>query len=628
MKYPKLRKPYEHRAELQNLSGGLNTYLPPHLISFNEQSEIENMFYYKGSLQKRPCFKKVSELEGYLVSNIETANGVFIYKHSIDEKGSGSFSSAFVTKEGNLITVADIPLSKEYEFESDLRGKTAYCFFPFYFNEILYLGIGFKDDYNGFMSKVYKFSQGEFILINDEEIYAPLIMLNGKGNNFSSLALGNNSIYSPQISFEGVNLLTKRVRCQYTTDGSSFSFPFLIKRKYGTPVKVKFTGCFEQNSDIEEISFVIDTDSTIAKIPGHNNIVCHVSHYKNVSFKNTDNSGHPPIAAAFSNNLEIEYYIEENINAKSLFEMGLQTTFGANRGTGGNRLFVAGNKTEKNLLRWSDLNNPLYFPENNFSYVSNGEILSLNKQGNMLLIFSNDEIHYATYLGGSYATEDFTSGSVSDITAISALFPISLLHSDVGAFNKNSVILLNNKTYFFGNDKKLYRIDGTNKITHISQKIDNFFKENNFEFSAVGKFLDYCLLITDKGIVAFNIQSESFYIWEDKIKAQFVLKNEDEPIIIASDGVYKKSNLENTEFSFTTATIDLNHPEKYKKISKIIVNGEGGEVSININGKPKIFRKISKNQPIFLNIPKIKNFSISLKNCNNFESVIFYYTLY
>ena len=170
MKYPKLRKPYEHRAELQNLSGGLNTYLPPHLISFNEQSEIENMFYYKGSLQKRPCFKKVSELEGYLVSNIETANGVFIYKHSIDEKGSGSFSSAFVTKEGNLITVADIPLSKEYEFESDLRGKTAYCFFPFYFNEILYLGIGFKDNYNGFMSKVYKFSQGEFILINDEEI--------------------------------------------------------------------------------------------------------------------------------------------------------------------------------------------------------------------------------------------------------------------------------------------------------------------------------------------------------------------------------------------------------------------------------------------------------------------------
>ena len=628
MKFPKLNKPYEHRAVLQNLSGGLNTHLPPQLINLNEQSEIENMFYHKGVLQKRPQFKKILDLEGYTISNLKTDKGVFIYKENIDEYGFGNFSSAFITPNGELVTIPDITFHEENEFPDDYKGKCAYAFFPFYFNEILYLGVGFKDDDGGFMSKIYKFAEDEFVPIPEEEIYAPLVMINGKGNKFSSLSLGNNSIYSPQISFEGINLLTKRVRCQFTTDGSSFSFPFMLTRKYGTPVKVKLTGNFSSNNAIEEMNFVIDDDTTIVKIPDQNGITCFISNYTNITFRKADNTACPPLAASFSNNLEIEYYIEENPNAKSFFEMSLQTNFGASRGAGGNRLFVAGNKTEKNILRWSDLNNPLYFPENNFVYVSNGEILALSKQGNMLLIFSNNEIHYATYLGSSYTAEDFINGSLNDITTVTALFPISQLHSSLGILRKNALLLTDNKTVFLGSDKKLYRIDGNNKITHISLKIDDFLKENDFEFAAAGRFLNYFLLVSEKGTLAYNTENTGFYIWKDEIKAEFIFGDENKPIVIAQNGVYALSDLEEDEFSFTTAIFNLNYPEKHKKLNKIIVNGEGGEIAINISGKPKVFRKILKNTPIFLNIPKVKSFSISIKNCDNFEGVVFYYTLY
>ena len=266
-------------------------------------------------------------------------------------------------------------------------------------------------------------------------------------------------------------------------------------------------------------------------------------------------------------------------------------------------------------------------PENNFAYVSNGEILSLNKQGNKLLIFSNNEIHYATYLAGSYSAEDFISGSITDITALSALFPINQFHSSLGVLNKNSAFLFDNKTVFLANDKKLYRIDGTNKITHLSQKIDSFLKQNKIEFSAVGRYLNYLLLITDKGIIAFNTEAESFYIWNEKINAEYIFGDENNPIIISNDGVYILSELEN-DFFFSTALLDLNYPDKHKKLNKILVNAEGGEIAIKISGKPIIFRKIRKNIPIFLNVPRVKSFSITLKNCNNFESVIFYYTLY
>ena len=152
-------------------------------------------------------------------------------------------------------------------------------------------------------------------------------------------------------------------------------------------------------------------------------------------------------------------------------------------------------------------------------------------------------------------------------------------------------------------------------------------RENKIEFSAVGRYLNYLLLITDKGIIAFNTEAESFYIWNEKINAEYIFGDENNPIIISNDGVYILSELEN-DFFFSTAILDLNYPDKYKKLNKILVNAEGGEIAIKISGKPIIFRKIRKNIPIFLNVPRVKSFSITLKNCNNFESVIFYYTLY
>ncbi len=625
MKFPKLPKSNTHRAVLQDLTGGLNMHLPSHLIGINQQAEIKNMFFKDGVLKKRPCFKKIAQIEGYTVTDIETENGLFIYNHQVDNYGYGFFKSAFVGKDGIITHIPDITVYEEYEYENDAHGKYAYCFFPYYFNGTLYLAIGYSNEYNEFMSRIYRFSDGEFKQIEDKEIYSPLVMINGKGNKFSSLTLGANSVYSPQISFEGINLLTKRVRVQYTTDGSSYSFPFLIGRKAGTPINVKLTGSFSANNNIEEISFTINDDADIVKVPGNSSVSCFITNYTNLTFRKSDNSAFPPLAATFSNNLELEYYIQENPNAKTFFEMSFATPFGASGGSGGgNRLFVAGNK---NLLRWSDLNNPLYFPENNFVYISDGEIYALKKQGNMLLIFSDNEIHYATYLGGSFNAEDFISGSIGDITAVSALFPITQMHSALGLYCKNAATICNNKIIFLGNDKKLYRIDSSNKITHISQKIDRFLSKSDITTAAAGRYLNYFLLSTNAGIIAFNTENESFYIWDDEINAGFIYSNEN-PIIIADDGIYALNETEDFEFGFTTATFDLGLPEKFKSLNKIIVMGEGGEIAVVADDGQKTFRKIKKNTPIFLNVKRTKSFSLTFKNCDNFEGVIFYYNLY
>lgn len=626
MKFPKLNKGGLHRLELHNFSGGLNTSLAPHLIGINEQSEINNMFFCDGVLKKRPAFKKLLSLDGYTVSNIKALEGQFVYKFIVDDFGRGLFTAAFINDKGELTEVGTIDIKEEYEFNEGLNEKICYTVFPFYSNGIIYICFGYKDQKGNFLSKLYKCENKEITLIADDEIYAPLILINGKGNKFSSLPIGENTIYSPQISFEGVNLLTKRVRATYTTDGSSFSFPFLAARKAGTPVKVRLTGAFNQGDSIEEFEFTINQDNEIINIS--NKGCCFISNYQNLTFRKSDNSPNPPIAASYSNNLEIEYYLEENKNAKSFFEMNIFTSFGGTKGGGGNRIFVTGNKNEKNLLRWSDINNPLYFPENNYAYVSDGEIKALKKQGNMLIIFSDNEIHYTTYLSGSYSAEELINGEIPDVTAISALFPIYQLHSELGLHSKDSVLLKDNKILFLGNDKKIYRIENGNKITHISKKIDSFLKGKEILNAVAGRYLNYFLLFTNCGIIAYNTENNGFYIWKEFFNAKTIFADEEAPIIVADDGVYTVSRDEDFEFDFTTFETDLYYPDKFKKLCKILVTADGGEISVLTRGEREILRKITPHTPIFINLPKAKRFKFRLKNCNNIESIIIYYTIY
>ena len=57
--------------------------------------------------------------------------------------------------------------------------------------------------------------------------------------------------------------------------------------------------------------------------------------------------------------------------------------------SGGSFLFMAG--AEPNKLIWSDVDNPLYFPENNYLRVGSDseKITKLAKMGNNLVIFNN-----------------------------------------------------------------------------------------------------------------------------------------------------------------------------------------------------------------------------------------------
>ncbi len=144
---------------------------------------------------------------------------------------------------------------------------------------------------------------------------------------------------------------------------------------------------------------------------------------------------------------------------------------GASQGiNGGTRLFLGGSTTagEGALMVWSDLNNPLYFPENNYAYVGNTEIplTAFGKQSNMLVIYKQNEIYYTQYMrNDSISAENIDNQDVIDYTAASVYFPITQIHSTIGCDCPDTIQLCRNRLVWMCSNGKVYTLVTENQYS-------------------------------------------------------------------------------------------------------------------------------------------------------------------
>ena len=155
-------------------------------------------------------------------------------------------------------------------------------------------------------------------------------------------------------------------------------------------------------------------------------------------------------------------YISSNEDKAKIFNMSQSVWFGGgNMGfKGGTRLFLCGNSTEPSLVVWSDLNNPLYFPENSYFYVgdSSSKVTGFGKQSDLLVIFKKDETWCTSYQQNTSVTaENLTNQSVIDLTT-SVYFPLMQIHSTIGCAHPDSVQMCRNRLVWLGNDNKVYTL--------------------------------------------------------------------------------------------------------------------------------------------------------------------------
>lgn len=286
--------------------------------------------------------------------------------------------------------------------------------------------------------------------------YIPTVLING-GERGEGTA------------YEGYNLLTGGFRCLFTTNGKISRF-YLPRKPLNLgmdeAVRIVYT-----NADGQEYTFTSTEDyendyaySAGVKI-GDKTVYARVDYKRAiVTFwtSKTDTSNAAvwiPPDGEKNNNLSIVAYQKDVSRENRIGGMRFSVWFGGGIGglKSGTRLFVSGHPEYPGLVHWSDMNQPLYFPENNYAYVggTNEKVTAFGKQSDMLVIFKEHSLYAMTYAAGEYSTSDVLKGEVVDVAVASALFPIKQLHPAIGCDRPETIALCQNRLVWATSDGKV-----------------------------------------------------------------------------------------------------------------------------------------------------------------------------
>ena len=224
---------------------------------------------------------------------------------------------------------------------------------------------------------------------------------------------------------------------------------------------------------------------------------------------------------------------------KKVFGMTRSVWFGgaANGINDGSRLFLCGNTNdkEKSLVVWSSLNNPLYFPENNYAYVGDKSqaVTAFGQQGENLIIFKERSTYYSYYnINDNITADDLINQTVVDYEANSVIFPMIQLNANIGCDCPDTVQLCRNRLVWANSDGNVYTLYSNNQysertIYKISDMISSILKKENGLKNAVScDFEGHYLLAVGNRIYVMDYNSYGYQY------ASSFSKNEDSNVQI------------------------------------------------------------------------------------------------
>ena len=347
--------------------------------------------------------------------------------------------------------------------------------------------------------------------------------------------------------FEGFNLLTRRYRAQYTTQGGSGyseSFRLPTALKSGSDIILECvtpTGVMTLQG---VVGASVKSDSYDVKCDVDGRVSVHPAFPKSI----------------VSDNLTVTAVSAQSAS-DSTAEATLATWFGGTQNKlGGTRLFLSGFAKDKAKVMWSDVGNPLYFPENNYMYVGDlsQRITALEKQSSMLVIFKERELYYTTYVQGSIEATEVSEGVNVDVTVSQAYFPLTQLSPYIGCDAPGSIAVCRDRLLWMCRDGRVYTlVDGSmyseRNVREIGQKVHSMMMTHTDNQRAAASAMDYdgqYVLLIGNIAYSFDYSDSGFayltsYTSSDKASqriAWFVhtFPFEDrETVCLVSDGAYK-----------------------------------------------------------------------------------------
>lgn len=479
MRIPKMPKSNQYRVSVPALNGGVNLNDAPNLVEDNQLTAALNMWWKDQALRTRAGLATTVERSFHIQTSgmgdsltYKVYSPVRVYRDGKPEdyvccscefetsRANRVFHFYRFNESGSATHVSSLTFLDYEDGDPYATGMFMFAANPTADGIGLYAVFNSGDIYS--MNKNFELQK-----IDKSEIYAPLVVVN---------AVGFDDTGSPPVvsgtQFEGYNLLSGAFRTAFTTDGKAHEFKLPLDNltmNNGESPAVEYTGTDGTVTRWESFSNTMFYAQASAEIGGETVTVKLYRRSGIIEFSTGADTPYP-LPGSISNNLIVTAWKTDPEATKKIANMQFATWFGGDRSgiNGGTRLFVSGNPDHPNLVHWSDINNPLYFPENNYAYIgeSSQKVTGFGKQTDILVIFKEHEIYSAEYVSGNtYTAQDVIDGKVVDVTANAAIFPITPINSGIGCDCPNTIQLCNNRLIWATSDGAVYGLMAANQAS-------------------------------------------------------------------------------------------------------------------------------------------------------------------
>lgn len=312
---------------------------------------------------------------------------------------------------------------------------------------------------------------------------------------------------------------------------------------------------------------------------------------------------------SLNNNLVVTVYNETSSEIKKIISAKITTNYGGNIGLdNGIRTVV----TNGNTVYLSDIDNPLYFPENCFFAVGdNAPITALSQQQGYLVIFKEHSMFY------TYETEVTTSDNSSDVkTALENQTIIDLtaqykyaiysLSSEIGCNAPDTVRLCMNRLIWANSDGNVYTLASLSQFSErnifcVSGLIKDKLRQYNKTTSSTATAVDwqgFYLLFINKTVFVLDYNKNaykyigsytsdssvrkyglfSWWVWTLPVSVYGAIATDENVSLITKEfmqGIYKNFKLDidnpetDTESMIQSKFFDFSIPDFYKSIDRL-----------------------------------------------------------
>jgi hypothetical protein len=535
------------KVTIPQLNGGVNVYDIPSRVADNQLTACNNLWWHRGTLRTRPGLAvddmQWREVDAYTIRQRVGEQDLLLARFDQAEEAVRFYASHLSLAGGHQRLGF---WGEGYTLKDACDNPTA---------------LGIRAKKNADTNWYYLLSNGEILKEaygaeategwTAAEPYVPTVLINGVGEQCEAGA-------EPSV-YEDYNMLTRAFWCHLTPDGKSTTW----KLPMGN-LATDLPGA-ERDSEVGGVAAHIEIDvygenglrtiavdmtvgegggvpvpvlpltAAEAGVTGYTNIEMEIRFRREAGEveiglfgrENGQNANRGPIGAlpfVVSNSLRVKAWRsrEYEKDRLTICKMTRGEWFGGDVSgiAGGTRFFVCGNPDEPDLLCWSGIEHPLYFPEHNRVRVGDDHqaITAMGKQGSLLVLYKEREMYALQYSSGTESDYAFAESGGVAVTSYMAKFLLTPINASVGCDCPDTVRLVNNRLVWACSDGSVYMLTATNpyserNVRMISRNVRRLLTEcgkDVLKDAQAGEYEGYYLLLARNRVFLMNTQTSAF----------------------------------------------------------------------------------------------------------------------